>query len=236
MECFIWQLRQASSIENMYESSETNLLSSLKIIDYCSKLIVPLVYASSSAVYGNLPLGTENENTDILSPYAADKLVLEIYSNLANKLYGLPSFGLRFFNVYGPRQSPSNPYSGVISIFSDRILKGLPITINGGYQTRDFIFVTDVVRGIYASLEYLQSNPVSTFANILTGKSISIDELADKIIDLTGNEVEKLYQKLPNGDPKKSSGSKDWMEEKLNLNSFTQLEEGLKEVLTDENF
>lgn len=220
------------SIENFFASSSTNILSTLKVIDYCATARIPLVYASSSAVYGNQPVGDEDTSVDLLSPYSADKRMAEIYCDVAYKLYGLRSFGLRFFNVYGPRQDPTNPYSGVISIFADRILKGEPITINGGYQTRDFIYVKDVVRGIWNSYQYLLDNYESTFSNLLTGNSISIDELADILISLTGNKVEKFYKVLPLGDPEKSLGTHSRMCEQLKLVEFINLEDGLREVLT----
>lgn len=220
------------SVKNFYASSTTNLLSTLKVIDYCATNRVPLVYASSSAVYGNLPVGDEGGCVDLLSPYSADKLMAEIYCDVAHKLYGLRSYGLRFFNVYGPRQDPTNPYSGVISIFADRILKGEPITINGGYQTRDFIAVKDIVRGLWNSYEYLLENSVSTYSNLLTGNSISIDELANILISLAGNKVEKRYQKLPPGDPEKSLGTTDRMHDQLRMSEFVQLEDGLRQVLT----
>jgi UDP-glucose 4-epimerase len=144
----------------------------------------------------------------------------------------LRSYGLRFFNVYGPRQEPTNPYSGVISIFANRILKGEPITINGGYQTRDFIYVNDIVRGIWNSYEYLLGHSVSTYSNLLTGNSISIDELANILISLAGNKVEKRYHKLPPGDPEKSLGTIDRMCDQLKMREFVELEDGLRQVLT----
>lgn len=220
------------SVRNFFASSSSNVLSTLKVIDYCASNHIPLVYASSSAVYGNLPMGDESGGVDVLSPYSSDKLVAEIYCNMANKLYGLRSYGLRFFNVYGPRQDPTNPYSGVISIFSDRILRGEKIVINGGYQTRDFIYVKDVVQGVWKSYKYLLENPVSTYSNLLTGNSISIDDLANILIALTGNDVKKQYQELPLGDPEKSLGSTDRMREQLNLSEFVDIESGLSNVLT----
>jgi len=219
------------SIKDFYASSSTNILSSLRVIDYCASTNVPLVYASSSALYGNLPIGNELGGVDIISPYAADKLFSEVYCDLAYKLYGLRSYGLRFFNVYGPRQDPVNPYSGVISIFADRILKGQDIVVNGGYQTRDFIYVKDVVRGIWSSYKYLLKNPASTFSNLLPGKSISINELARQLILLTGNQVKTIYKELPMGDPEQSLGSIEIMRDKLKLVEFVNLDDGLRDVL-----
>ena len=97
---------------------------------------MPLVYASSSALYGDLSFGDDSiPDIDLHSPYAADKHCMELYSKVAHKLHNLPSIGLRFFNVYGPRQDPSSPYSGVISVFIDHLMKKKSITINGGHQT-----------------------------------------------------------------------------------------------------
>ena len=219
------------SINNLYESSSNNLLSSLKIIELCAETSTPLVYASSSAVYGNLDIDDDDNLVDLISPYSADKRMLEIYCDMAFKLYNLRSFGLRFFNVYGPRQDPTNPYSGVISIFADKILKGEAITINGGAQTRDFIYVGDVVRGIWESYLYLKKESVAAFSNLLTGTSTSIEGLADKLILMTGNQVDKIYKKLQPGDPQKSTGTVKKMEEILKLGDFVQLEDGLSDVL-----
>jgi len=154
-----------------------------------------------------------------------------MYCDVAHKLQGLSSFGLRFFNVYGPRQDPSNPYAGVISIFASRILGRNHIIINGGHQTRDFIFVDDVIRGLWSSYKYLTKNPSSVVSNLLTGKSTSIDELADQLMNLTGYNVNKIYQPLPNGDPERSLGSIKLMQDLLKIEKFTRLESGLIEVL-----
>lgn len=219
------------SISAFNSSSSTNLLSAINVIDYCSLTATPLVYASSSAVYGNLPFGDESLGTDLLSPYAVDKLVMEMYCDVAQKLRALRSFGLRFFNVYGPRQDPSNPYSGVISIFASRILRKEPVRINGGHQTRDFIYVDDVVRGLWASYLYLMDNSASVVSNLLTGQSTSIDELADQLMSLAGYDVGKLYQALPVGDPEKSFGSMKSMQNYLKMEDFIKLEDGLRHVL-----
>lgn len=220
IDCVFHLAAQASvpfSIDNLYTSSSSNLRSTLKVLDFCARENIPLVYASSSAVYGNLPLGIESADVDLLSPYAADKYVSEIYCSLAHKLYSMRSYGLRFFNVYGPRQDPTNPYSGVISIFVNRLLKGLPITVNGGYQTRDFIFVKDVVEGIHRAYEFLEDNCTASVSNVLTGDSISIDELVGILADILKVKPDCKYQSLPSGDPAISSGSIELMEANLAL-------------------
>jgi UDP-glucose 4-epimerase len=119
------------SVAKFGSSSSSNMLGTIKVIDYCRVNQIPLVYASSSAIYGNLELGDDqNSRVDLVSPYATDKYAMELYAKTAYKLYQLSSIGLRFFNVYGPRQDSTSSYSGVISTFVDRLLRRKSITIN----------------------------------------------------------------------------------------------------------
>jgi UDP-glucose 4-epimerase len=222
------------SINDFHNSSSGNILGTIKIIDYCSSNNIPLVYASSSAIYGNLEHGDDNsKEIDLLSPYSTDKYLMELYAKTAFKLYNLSSIGLRFFNVYGPRQDPSSPYSGVISIFIDRIINKQDITINGGDQTRDFIYVEDVVNLIFLSANLTLNKKLCEHTNILTGNSISIDCLANSIINLIGSDVKKKYKSLLIGDPKKSTGSTKKMMDLLDIdiNQLTSLEPGLTSTI-----
>ena len=223
------------SISNFSDSSSSNLLGAINVIDYCRIKKIPLIYASSSAIYGNLLLGDdESSKVDLLSPYAVDKYSMELYAKTANKLYQLSSVGLRFFNVYGPRQDPNSPYSGVISIFSDRLIKRKPIIVNGGYQTRDFIYVEDVVKSIYVSLLNAKKNIICEQVNILTGNPISIDSLLSILMKQMNCYVNKIYHDLPDSDPKQSNGSSRKMVNFLNLNltELTQLDKGLKQTIS----
>ena len=218
------------SITEFGESSSSNMLGTIRVIDYCRLNNIPLVYASSSAVYGNLELGDDQRTeVDLLSPYATDKYAMELYAEAANKLYQLSSIGLRFFNVYGPRQDPTSPYSGVISVFADRLLNDQSITINGGYQTRDFIYVKDVVECIYRAIKLTTGKTICEVSNILTGTSVTIDALADQMMDVVGVQVEKNYKELPAGDPEQSDGTSNKMQQLLSvdLNRFTTLGQGL---------
>lgn len=206
------------SIDDFGRSSSSNLLGTIKVIDFCSSYQLPLVYASSSALYGNLELGDDSSSTvDLLSPYAADKYVMEIYAKVAYKLYRLSSIGLRFYNVYGPRQDPSSAYSGVISIFSDRLLRGKSITINGGFQSRDFIYVEDIVKAIDKAVVTANTGVICEQINILTGRSISVDCIADMLINTVGAQVQKIYRELPAGDPKRSKGTTAKMQQLLDI-------------------
>jgi UDP-glucose 4-epimerase len=218
------------SIDDFFNSSKNNLLSTLKVWDWANKLNIPIVYASSSAIYGNLPLGDDRvEKFDILSPYAQDKLTMEHYANMAWNVYQTKSIGLRFFNVYGPKQDPSNPYSGVISIFIDRLLKGLPLTVNGGYQTRDFVYVKDIVNCLVHSMKEVQNCSLCTSFNVGTGKSVTIDSLLANLIEITKSSPCINKEKLPLGDPEISAGTYEKLKNNLGINikHFTSLNEGL---------
>ncbi len=236
IECVFHLAAQASvpySIDHFVESSSGNLLSTFKVIEFCTARAIPLVYATSSAVYGNLPLGSETEGIELLSPYAADKYCMEMYTAANFNLKGARSFGLRFFNVYGPRQDPSSPYSGVISLFIDRLGRGEAITVNGGYQTRDFVFVRDVVNCVYKAYEYLLEHRASKVANVLTGKSISIDQLVTHLSDLMRVTPKCVYRELPLGDPAASQGSTALMESLLGVHAgdFVSVRTGLAQTI-----
>jgi len=218
------------SISNFGESSSANLLGAVKVIDYCRRISVGLIYASSSAIYGNLKFGDdETDKIDLLSPYAADKYSMELYSSIANKIFNLSSLGLRFFNVYGPRQDPSSAYSGVISIFFDKIKKKQNMTIYGGYQTRDFVYVKDVADVIYRGVVMACDHQVCEVSNVLTGHSVTIDQLATKVMEISNVKVGINYQDLLIGDPQQSDGSTNKMVDlfSVELDQFTQLGNGL---------
>lgn len=222
------------SISDFKSSSLMNLSCSINVVDYCSSKNIPLIYASSSAVYGGLDFGDDSINeVNLLSPYAVDKYALELYSITAHKLHQLSSIGLRFYNVYGPKQDPNNEYSGVISIFLDRLIEEKSININGGLQTRDFIYVDDVVNSIYKSLLIAKQNLVCEQINILTGSSITIDNLADILIRQLNSKGKKIYREMSKGDPKHSKGSTKKMMTflKFSLEEMVSLDIGLEKTI-----
>jgi len=222
------------SITEFYTSCQNNILSSLRVFDMARRFDIPVVYASSSAVYGNLPKGDDTSNlTELESPYAVDKYSMEKYAEVAYKLYKLPSIGLRFFNVYGSKQDPNNPYSGVISIFIKQVNCGETVTVNGGYQTRDFIFVKDIVNVLVKAMNILHNKTMAVVVNVGTSKSVTIDDLLDAIVKLIGRKPIVEYKPLPAGDPVISSGTSDKMVNlfDMSLDNFTELEDGLKETI-----
>ena len=223
------------SVSRFYESSLNNIQSSLKVLDWACSRGVPLVYATSSAVYGDLPNGDDRcDHVDLLSPYAVDKYSLERYAGMMHGLNGLGSIGFRLFNVYGPGQDSRNPYAGVISIFIDRLLQGEPVTVYGGYQTRDFIFVGDVTRILQSAMSHLMENNCQHIFNLGTGISVSIDDLLSQLAALVGTTPTVSYEPLPPGDPAASGGSTDHLAETLSLDlgALTSLPEGLAQTLS----
>lgn len=170
-----------SSWEKPLDAHHNNLSAMLAVIQLSQSLKVSrLVYASSAAVYGSqseLPI-LESDPTNPISPYGLQKLLGEQYAQLFAHRYGLSFVGLRFFNVFGFRQLPDSSYSGVISIFLDRMRQGLPITLNGdGYQTRDFIYVLDIANVLKEALTIPLTAGSSIICNIGTGKSTSLLDL-----------------------------------------------------------
>ena len=223
------------SLKYFYKSSSNNLLSAIKIFEFSKKYSAPVVYASSSAIYGNLPLGNDNiKKFSILSPYAQDKLTMEEYARLSNQIFKTSSAGLRLFNVYGPGQSATSAYSAVIPIFIYKMLKNLPITINGGYQTRDFIYVNDVVQVMKKSMKKIQNKPICKNFNVGTGQSININTLYGLIKKIIGADPKLIRKKLEKHDPKKSLGTLKKLNDFLHLKkgSFTKIENGLIKTIS----
>tara|TARA_B100001250_G_C19794728_1_gene788202 strand:+ start:643 stop:1569 length:927 start_codon:yes stop_codon:yes gene_type:complete len=222
------------SLTNFYKSSTNNIESSLKVFEFSKQFSAPIVYASSSAVYGNLSLGNDiKEKFSVTSPYAQDKLSIEHYAKMAFEIFNISSVGLRLFNVYGPGQKSNSQYSAVIPIFINRMLKKLPVIINGGYQTRDFIYVQDVVEVILMSMNKIQKKKNFQILNLGTGRSININFLFKLIKKNIGVNPKVIRRKLDKFDPKKSSGTYKKIFKYLNLKkvNFTKLENGLVKTI-----
>lgn len=194
---------------------------------------VPVVYASSAAVYGDckkLPID-ENVEKRPGSAYAADKYGCELHARIASELHGVPAIGLRFFNVYGPRQDPKSPYSGVISIFCDRLRKRQPIDVFGdGLQTRDFIFVEDVVTGLIRAMQRRPAPPC--VFNICSGQQTSILELARVIGALCGHKPEVRHLPRRAGEIVHSFGNCSAARRQLGLPAPIDLGRGLAATLS----
>jgi UDP-glucose 4-epimerase len=212
----------------------TNLTGTITLFDAIrsSGRKLPVVYASSAAVYGDCPTLpiTEDAERRPLSAYGADKLGCELHARVADHVHGIPATGLRFFNVYGPRQDPRSPYSGVISIFCERILGAKPVDVFGdGQQTRDFIHVSDVVAALLAAMRL--AAPGAPVFNVCTGQATTVLALAQTIAELTQNRPEIRLQPPRSGEIRHSLGSRDRAAPALGLGSPKPLRDGLANVL-----
>lgn len=240
----VFHLAAIASVQKSREewsvTSHTNQFATIALLEAIQKSgrKIPFVYASSAAIYGDpdasaMPL---KESTPIapLTPYGADKAGCELHAKVARHVFGIPTLGLRFFNVYGPRQDPSSPYSGVISIFANRIPKGEAITIFGdGSQTRDFVYVADVVEHLMASMKRLHTGavPNETALNVCTGTQTSVLQLAQVIADLSGKELKVNYGAAREGDILVSVGDTSAATQCLGVSATTALADGLKRIV-----
>ncbi len=214
-------------------SHRVNLTGTIVLLDAMRARPVPFVYASSAAVYGDcadLPL-TEHAATRPLSAYGADKYGCELHARVATHAHGIAATGLRFFNVYGPRQDPRSPYSGVISIFCERVARRAPIVIHGdGTQTRDFIYVTDVVQALLRALAREPGVPGDVF-NVCSGRPTSVMDLARTIAELAGAPLEVSFAPARAGDIRHSLGSPVRARTELGLADPVPLRDGLRDTL-----
>jgi len=186
-----------------------------------------VVFASSAAVYGDVEEvpTPESAPTRPLSPYGVDKLGSEHWLEAYAATHEVPTTPLRFFNVYGPRQDPKSPYTGVISIFLDRAAAGLPLTIFGdGEQTRDFVYVGDVARAIVAAL---MKDEATGPINVGTGRTTTVNELAEAAREVTGSESEIRHADPRAGEIRHSCAIVKRLEENLGIVARTPLREGL---------
>lgn len=223
------QVSVDASIQDPVFSCQQNILGFSAVMHAAVKhAVTRLVYASSAAVYGQpscLPID-ESATLAPISPYGLEKSVNEQYAALANGLYALSSLGLRYFNVYGPRQDPTSSYAGVISIFMQRMREKKSITIYGdGSQNRDFIFVGDVAKANVAAL--LSSS--TGVCNVATGHSITLLELVDIIGSFAGH-VDIQFAKARSGDIRLSAASVESMHAMLEIAAKTQPSQGLHQL------
>jgi nucleoside-diphosphate-sugar epimerase len=191
-----------------------------------------VVYAGSSSAYGNTPTLPKQEDmpTDPLSPYALQKLVGEQYLRLFTKLYGLETVTIRYFNVFGPRQDPSSPYSGVISLFVSALVEGRQPTIYGdGEHTRDFTYVANVVDGVLRACTAPDAS--GEVINVATGGRVSLNQLFATIRDLTDARVDAIYASPREGDVKDSQADISKAERLLGYKPIVSFEEGLRRTL-----
>lgn len=226
-----------SSISNWSHCHYVNSYGAVNIFEAAAQHGVGVVYASSAAVYGtpeHFPIN-EKDLCPPLSPYALDKFNNEQQAKLFGELKGLKSIGMRFFNVYGPAQDPHSPYSGVIAIFLDAISQGKKVKIFGdGLQTRDFIYIDDVVSMLQAAGNNIYSLYGKVF-NVCTGQETSINDLVDTLCEIYNIQVEREYLPAVAGDIYKSIGSAQYIQEQLSVGWEADIKSGLKKLVQHQN-
>ncbi|HWM86959.1 MAG TPA: NAD-dependent epimerase/dehydratase family protein [Kofleriaceae bacterium] len=227
------QVSVVYSVENPLDEVRTNYVGTVHVLDYARRLGVrKVVFASSAAIYGEvaeLPVPEEAEGYP-LSPYGIDKRAAELFLRYHSLVHGLATQPLRFFNVYGPRQDPRSPYSGVISIFIDRGLAGRDLTVFGdGEQTRDFVFVGDVVRAVVGAA--LSDGGDGTPVNIGTGRSHTVNELAAEVLRLCGSSARVQHEPARAGEIRQSVARVTRAQELLGFRAETSLSDGLRQIV-----
>jgi len=213
-------------------SHRTNLTGTINVLDAAARSNVPVVYVSSAAVYGaatDMPL-SEDSSTAPISAYGADKLGCELHARVASLVHGVPTVGVRPFNVYGPRQLASSPYAGVISVFARLLLEGRPLTICGdGEQVRDFIYVGDVVRALCLAMDRSSARP-QVFC-LCTGRPTAILELARTMAELVGVRPRIVHVPARRADIRTSFGSPLRAARILGFSANVELRAGLAKTL-----
>ena len=220
------------SIENPIATNDTNVSGFLNLLVAAKDTGVKrVVYASSSSVFGDsktLPK-TEDNIGKPLSPYAVTKLVNELYAEVFFKTYGLEIIGLRYFNIFGPRQNPTGPYAAAIPLFMDALLNNRSPYINGdGEQTRDFTFVENAVQANIKACFTQQHQALGGVFNIAVGERTSIKQLFNNLKEISCSSIEPLYREERAGDVRDSLADISKAKELLDYNPTVNFKEGLE--------
>jgi len=222
------------SVESPLASHDACATGTLTVLDAARHANVRrVVYAASSSAYGDQPGDVRRESDPLvpLSPYAAAKLAGEHYCQCCTAVYGLETVRLRFFNVFGPRQDAKSPYSGVISLFSAAMARGQTPTIYGdGLQTRDFVYVADVVQALVKAAQAPRAS--GNVYNIGTGQSVTILDLVKHLNDLLGTSLQPVHGPARAGDVRHSLADIALARRDLSFEPQVSFREGLARTLT----
>ena len=233
VDCVFHQAALASvprSVERPLDTNQACVTGTLTILDQARRADVRrVVYAASSSAYGDQPFSSKRES-DLpapLSPYAVAKLAGEYYCQAFFHTYGLETVGIRYFNVFGPRQDPDSPYSAVIPIFITRLLGGQsPVIYGDGQQTRDFTYVGNVVHGNLLAAD--APDAAGKIINVANGKTTSLLHLIEQLNLLLGTNVQPEFEPPRAGDVRDSLADITLAQNVLNYEPQTDFEQGLK--------
>ena len=230
-EAALASVQQSFKMQDEY--FDVNVYGTENILKLAKEYGFKVVYASSSSVYGNpnhIPI-KESDNRNPANPYAQTKLEAELLAEKYSEI-GVRVIGLRYFNVFGRRQSKE--YAGVIKLFLEKIQQNEDLKINGdGLQTRDFVYIKDVVK---ANILAMDSNVKHAFLNVGTGSSISIMDLANVVIDASGLSLKPYHGPELPGDIKTTQADIGLIKKLLGWEPETRLEDWLNEVISAKNF
>ncbi len=219
-----------ASVEDPSRSHDINVEGTLNVLEAARRHDARVVLASSAAIYGHpetIPV-SETHSKEPTSPYGLDKLACDHYARLYHDLYELETVALRYFNVYGPGQT-GGQYAGVMSVFIEQALASESLTVDGdGEQTRDFVFVDDVVE---ANLLAAQTEAVGEAYNVGTGSSISIRELAELVRDLGDSGADIVHRDPRPGDIEHSEADISQARETLGYEPTVSISEGLERTI-----
>lgn len=222
------------SINDPLTSNEVNITGTLHVFTAAKELgIKRVVYAASSSTYGDHPGLPKVEDAigNPLSPYAVTKYVNELYAQVYARLYGLEPIGLRYFNIFGPRQNPQGPYAAVIPLFVQALMTGQPPKINGdGSHSRDFTFVDNAVSANILALLTTNQAAVSQVYNIACGHQTSLVELFEKLKTEAGTDLQPVFGPERKGDVKHSLASIEKAQALLGYQPLVDIGEGLRKT------
>jgi len=220
------------SIADPLSTGKVNYSGTLNILEAARKYGVKrVIFASSAAVYGDEPTLPKHEKmiTKPISPYGADKRASELMGQVYSQISDLEFVALRYFNVFGPRQDPTGSYAGVISIFCDYIQRGIsPIIYGDGLQSRDFIYVSDVVESNLIAMTHPHIK--TGIFNVGRGKSVTLIDLVDTLNTLTGKEISSIHKDYRAGDIRQSVADISMLQT-LDWNPHVNIREGLESLL-----
>ena len=222
------------SVKDPITSNRANVDATLNVLVAARDAKVKrLVFAGSSSAYGNTPTLPKHEGmaTNPLSPYALQKVIGEQYLRMFTTLYGLETVSIRYFNVFGPRQDPTSPYSGVISVFATALIENRSPKIYGdGEQTRDFTYVANVVDGVLRACEATGAS--GEVINVATAGRISLNDLFRTMRGIVGGHVEPTYVEPRAGDVKDSQADISKAQRILGYGPTVSFEDGLRQTIS----
>jgi UDP-N-acetylglucosamine 4-epimerase len=219
------------SINDPITSNEVNISGFLNMLVAAKEQegLKKFVYAASSSTYGDskeLPK-VEGYEGKPLSPYAVTKAVNEMYADVFSKVYGFHTIGLRYFNVFGPKQNPNNPYAAVIPLFCKHFIEGTQPTINGdGETSRDFTYVANAVQANIKALLHPGFEQHEVF-NVACGEQTTLNEIIHYLQEISGKNIQAIYQAERKGDVKHSLANIDKIEKQLNYKVIINIKSGL---------